>query len=82
MNITFNKTSIDSAEISGDGANVAFEKCEIGFCTNNANDLDDLEDIADELECRVADIKCMAEDVESILDDIESKITECNNEIK
>lgn len=74
LNITFNKTPINSLEVSGDGANMDYRHCLIGY-DSNLEELEELEDAADDLECRVGDIKCAAEDAKAILNDIEPKVT-------
>jgi len=74
LNITFNKTPINSLEVSGDGANMDYRHCLIGY-DSNLEELEELEDAADDLECRVDDIKCAAEDAKAILNDIEPKVT-------
>lgn len=82
LNITFNHASPYAVKISGDGANVDFKHCPIGFVSNDgADDIEDLEDLADELECRVDDIKCAAEDVKALLDDIEPRFSALSEKI-
>ncbi len=81
LNITFNKTPINSLEISGDGANMDYRHCLIGY-DSNLEELEELEDAADDLECRVGDIKCAAEDAKSILNDIEPKVTTLLDKLK
>ena len=74
LNITFNKTPINSLEVSGDGANMDYRHCLIGY-DSNLEELEELEDAADDLECRVDDIKCVMEDVKSLLNEVEPKVT-------
>lgn len=81
LNITFNKTPINSLEISGDGANMDYRHCFIGN-TANLEELEELEDAADDLECRVDDIKCAAEDAKAILNEIEPKVTTLLEKLK
>lgn len=53
-NVALKNAPIDSVEISGDGNNVGISDCPIGTCANGSEaDLDDLEEEADGLECRI-----------------------------
>jgi hypothetical protein len=53
-NVALKNAPIDSVEISGDGNNVGISDCPIGTCANGSeSDLDDLEEKADGLECRI-----------------------------
>lgn len=81
LNITFNKTPLNSLEISGNGANMDYRHCLIGY-NANLEELEELEDTADDLECRVDDIKCAAEDAKAILNDIEPKVTALLEKLK
>ena len=68
QNISFNQTPLYAVKISGDGANANFINSPVNYAVTADNDeLEDLEDTADELDCRIEDIKCAALDAKAIL---------------
>ena len=82
-NVALENVPLDSVEISGDGNNVAFSDCPIAICANgNEEDLDDIEDIADDLDCRIENIKFAALDAKAILDEVQAHFDNLSTEIE
>lgn len=63
--------------------NVGISDCPIGTCANGSEaDLNDLEEKADGLECRIEDMKCAALDVKAILDESRAHFDKLSNDIE
>ena len=81
QNISFNQTPLYAVKISGDGADTNFINSAVGYAVTADNDeLEDLEDTANELECRIEDIKCAALDAKAILDEVQAHFNKLSPE--
>lgn len=81
--ITFNQAQLNVVNISGAGSGASFNNSPIGCATIcDSDELESLEDAADDLECRIEDIKCAALDTRAILDEMQTHFDSLSKEIE